>query len=237
MNIRNLNLKQLYQAFRIRKHGASALRGTVHLVALFFAMVLLMPTSVMANDEPTARIFSLDDFSRVAGAKGTIERSDTEICLGVVTRGLPPGAYTMWGIAFDSPGDCVYGGGMGNPPLPGVCGVGDDDVAATMATGQWMGAFLVGPDGRGHLSSCVELGAPRLAGFLQLLFGDGMDNPGAEIHGVIRSHGEALYDDPALLGYQLTNVLGGCNFGPPGPWNGPNADCEDMQLVIWPAAR
>ena len=197
-----------------------------------FLVFLLIPTSLIAGGDRTARVFSLADLSRVAGASGTITRSDTEICLGVETWDLPPGAYTVWGIGFDSPGDCTHGG-EGIPPLPGSCGVGDDSDENTQPTGQWVGAFLVGPDGRGHLSSCVVLGSPRLDGDFQLLFGDGIDNPGAEIHGVIRSHGEALYDDPALLGYQLTNVLGGCNFGPPGPWNGPNDDCEDMQLVIW----
>lgn len=227
-----MNLKQLYRAIRTRKHNTTALVGVLPCVALFAATVLLTPTALIADDNNTARVFSLADLSRVAGARGTIERSDTEICLGVVTSGLPPGAYTMWGIAFDNPGNCTHGGG-GIPPLPGSCGMGDDFDEATEPTGQWMGAFLVGPDGRGHLSHCVELGAPRLDGFLQLLFGDGVDNPGAEIHGIIRSHGEALYDDPEILGYQLTNVLGGCNFGPPGPWNGPNDDCEDMQLVIW----
>jgi hypothetical protein len=197
-----------------------------------FLVFLLIPTSLIADGDRTARVFSLADLSRVEGARGTIERSDTEICLGVVTRGLPPGAYTLWGIAFDSPGDCTHGG-EDIPPLPGNCGLGDDADGATEPTGQWVGAFLVGPDGRGHLSSCIELGAPRLDGFLQLLYGDGVDNPGAEIHGIIRSHGEALYDDPEMLGYQLTNVVGGCTVGPSGPWNGPNDDCEDMQLVIW----
>jgi hypothetical protein len=229
-----MNLKQIYQTVRTRIHDAPALVGAIPCVALFVVVVLLMPISLIADDEPTARVFSLDDFSRVAGARGTIERSENEICLGVVTRGLPPGAYTLWGIAFDSPGDCTHGGGEDIPPLPGSCGVGDDGVAATEATGQWMGAFLVGPDGRGHLSSCVELGSPPG----QVLFGDGMDNPGAEIHGIIKSHGAALYGDPELLGLQLTHVVGGC-FGPPPPPDGPggpNTDCADLQLVIWVAA-
>lgn len=227
------NMKQLYRTIRTRKYNTAAWVGALPCVALFIAMVLLMPTSLIADDERIARVFNFDDLSRVAGARGTIERSDNEICLGVVTRGLPPGAYTLWGIAFDSPDDCTHGG-EDIPPLPGRCGPGDDSPAAreaTEATGQWMGAFLVGPDGRGHLSSCVELGNPRLDGSGQLLFGDGMDNPGAEIHGIIKSHGEALYDDPELLGWQLTHVAGGCG----GPGGGTNV-CEDLQLVIWVAA-
>jgi hypothetical protein len=194
-----------------------------------FLVFLLIPTSLIAGDNNTARVFSLADLTRVAGARGTIERSDTDICLGVVTRGLPPGAYTMWGIAFDSPGDCTHGGG-GTPPLPGLCGPGDDGDAATEPTGQWMGAFLVGPDGRGHVSHCAELGSPPG----QVLFGDGLDNPGAEIHGIIRSHGEALYGDPEMLGLQLTHVAGAC-VGPPPPPAGPGGtnDCADLQLVIW----
>lgn len=231
-----MNLKQLYRTIRTRKRNTVTLVGVLPCVALFAATLLLTPTALIAKPdkdnaggEQTARVFSLTDLSRVAGARGTIERSDTEVCLGVMTRGLPPGAYTMWGIAFDSPDDCTHGG-EDTPPLPGSCGPGDDGDANTEPTGQWMGAFLVGPDGRGHLSSCIELGSPPG----QVLFGDGLDNPGAEIHGIIRSHGAALYGNLELLGLQLTHVAGACS-GPPPPPDGPGGsnDCSDQQLVIW----
>jgi hypothetical protein len=195
-------------------------RRIVLVAALLAIIVGAVSGPLLAGGSPTARVFSLADFSRVAGARGTIHRSADAMCLEVKTRNLPPGAYTLWGIGFDNPDGCEFGGGGLTPPLPGECGPGDDGNPNAEPFGQWVAAFIVGPNGKGHLNACIEPGAPSG----QLLFGDGLDNPGAEIHGILRGHGEALYADPLNLGLQLTHVAGGCNIT--------NA-CNDEQLVIY----
>ncbi len=200
------------------------------LVAALAIIVGAVSGPLLAGGSPTARVFSLADLSRIPGGRGTIHRSADSVCLEVTTKKLPPGAYTLWGIGFDNPDGCTFGGG-GTPPLPGKCGVGDDANPAAEPFGQWVAAFIVGPNGKGHLNACIEPGAPGG----QVLFGDGLDNPDAEIHGILRGHGDPLYGDPMLLGLQLTHVFGGCSNVPPGvpsPPGGPNV-CNDEQLVIY----
>lgn len=63
----------------------------------------------------------------------------------------------------------------------------------------------------------------------QLIVGDGIleDPRGAEIHLVLRTHGEAI---PGLVGYQLTTFNAGCTTAPPA-LQGPNT-CMNLQAAI-----
>jgi hypothetical protein len=120
------------------------------------------------------------------------------------TNGLYAGAYTNWWIVFNNPGECTY-------PIPAIgaaCGPdGDDpgdfgnpDVGASVlyATGN-----VVDEDGEGGFAAHLKMGDTDGA-----LFGPGLKYPrGAEIHIVVRHHGEVI---PSMMPAQIMTVGGGC---------------------------
>lgn len=173
------------------------------------------------------RVFDLSDFSHIPGAKATINRMADSICFEVSTHSLPEGAYSVWVQGFDNPDACEFGGKSMSPPaqqppLPGSCGMGDIPDPATQAFNQWASAFLVGPNGHGMVDFCAEVGAEP-PGFV--LSGDGLENPNAELHLILRGHGRALYENATELGLQLTVPSGGCAI---------TGACGNFQVAIFP---
>lgn len=178
----------------------------------------------IAQHEP---IWSVATKTRVEHAGAELTRSADGLCVKATTRGLPEGAYTVWWVIYNYPSQC-------NNPAPytgAVCGVTDFANTAVRATAMWAEGKLVGPDGRADISACVNKG--EITGeILDLGTKEGLLNPrGAEIQMIVHWHGPGHFDEPALLGEQLTHFLGACQdvggVTPP--------DCKDMQQIVFPA--
>jgi hypothetical protein len=154
------------------------------------------------------------------------------------TSELDPGAaYTVWWVVFNNPGDCVAGmpfsscgegdifetdedGNLiledGNPILQvnendGTFGTPGVNVSALFATGH-----VVGKNGVGNFGAGLREGTTSGA-----LFGPGLvDAQGAEIHLIVRSHGELI---PGMVKKQISTEPGGCEVN----------DCVDQQFAVF----
>ena len=143
---------------------------------------------------------------------GTLVRTGSGVSANLHTTDLPAGAYTVWWIIFNNPGECATdcnGSDLGNPDVGG---------SVARATGK-----VVGPDGKGNFSAHLNVGDTSEA-----LFGPGLtDSLGAEIHMVIRYHGPVV---AANMPAQINSVGGGC-VGSGGDFE---FGCYDPQAVAFP---
>lgn len=149
----------------------------------------------------------------VSNSSAKLIRGDRRIWVRVKTERLPPGAYTNWFIIFNNPGACNGG-----------CGADDFGNPDVMASGFWATGEIVGDSGKATFRAHAEEGNLPPGGDNVVLFGDGLtDAENAEVHYIIRFHGQAS-DDPTELERQLTTVDGGCRAFP----------CYDPQSVVFP---
>lgn len=155
--------------------------------------------------------------------KGTLKRSHEGVLMTIETTNLGPyGAYSIWWVVFNNPGACGDDGcsdaDFGNPEV---------DASVLNATGRsadhygnaTFSAFL--PAGQIHTNPAS--GAVRHA------FGPGLqDARGAEIHAVVRCHGETT-GNPEQISTLFADCIADDGFG--------NEVCFDAQAVVFPLPR
>jgi hypothetical protein len=133
----------------------------------------------------------------VQGAGSQLTRTEDGVFMTLHASGLEPGTVaTAWWVFFNDPKRCADGNctpaDLSNP---------DAQPSLLIAAGR-----VVGPDGT------ADFGAYRAVGDTTgAVLGPGLLSPfRAEIHLVVRTHGPARLDDPAVLQEQLTAFNGGC---------------------------
>lgn len=130
----------------------------------------------------------------------TLKRGTDWIQTNIRTSGLPPGAYTVWWVVFDTPAGCIDGcdpDDLFNP---------DAHASVFWATGGIVHEGRVGSFQARHQIG-DDLGEPGI----QHILGDGSIDPTrAEIHNVIKYHGPASGDAAALYD-QTHTLMGGCS--------------------------
>lgn len=159
------------------------------------------------------------DASIVGGSSSQLVRRPDSIRVHVSTSDLDAGAtYTVWWVIFNNPEQCLEG-----------CGL--DDIidparrAATQVAVGFAAGHVVGQNGKGLFSARLAVG--DLSGFGgggDLMppppLGPGLLDPmGAEVHLVIRTHGQQI---PTLVDEQIRSFDGGCSFNM----------CADQQFSV-----
>ena len=182
---------------------AALIVGT--LAALSGISASAAPAQSSTND---VQLFS--DDSVVAGASSTLVRTRNGVSIQLSTSGLEPGAtYTVWMVVFNNPAACS----------DGVCGEDDvlpppGNVAAEVAVARVSGRVITA-SGAANFGGRLNVGAMS-----EVLFGPGLTDPmTAEIHLIVRSHGEKI---PGLVDNQIHEVGGGCEINV----------CEDVQFSV-----
>ena len=182
---------------------AVAMVGTLATLSVISASAA--PAQSSTND---VQLFS--DDSVVAGASSTLLRTRNGVSIQLNTSGLEPGAaYTVWMVVFNNPAACS----------DGVCGEDDvlpppGNVAAEVAVVRVSGR-VIAPSGAAHFGGRLNVGAMS-----EVLFGPGLTDPmTAEIHLIVRSHGEKV---PGLVDNQIHEVGGACEINV----------CEDVQFSV-----
>ena len=141
------------------------------------------------------------------------------------SRGLTPGhAYTVWWVVFNNPSECVDGCFLDEiTQAQEAAADPNDDIDPPPSEVSVLYADGAIANRRGRATFRAELEELDLTG--PVLFGPGLTNAqGAEVHAVVRTHGEAS-DDPDILNEQLTTFNGGC----------PPNTCVDIQVGVFPS--
>jgi len=150
---------------------------------------------------------------------GTLSRTAQDIAFEITATDLVPGhAYSMWWIVFEKPQFCEDGC---NGP----------DLANRLVRGSVFNGGGAEANWKGEATFADAV--PRHdTGDRFVVTGGGIKNTlKAEIHLVIKSHGEAEAD-PADLLLQTTTPGAFCNL-PVGPAQGPPG-CKDVGAVVFP---
>ena len=161
---------------------------------------------VSAKANLPSKVLDAADGTTVWGS-ATINRNKNGVTVNVKTSGLTRGdAYTLWVVAFNDPGKCIDG--CNGPDL----GRANGDVM--YGTGH-----VVGGNGKANFSAHISVGDVGD-------FDTGIIDPlTAEIHIVVRTHGEAI---PGMIDEQIHTFLGGgCTF------QSEDDACVDEQFAIF----
>ena len=236
---------------------AGGLAGLLVLTAALAAAQRIETSRVYAEipGDPLFRVFS----TPVPGSNATLKRDSNGVDVAIDSSQLPEGAYTLWIRVFNRPDLCTGGEGVegslcsrGADIAPSPVPCVPDEQGQSSCSVFWIASFFVGPDGKTHLSARVNknewrgfviLGADVAGTAKQALW----NLPGAELHFVLRFHGQqALPKGPIFpgdpisiegeadlfrLGRQITRVSGNCE-GLPGDL--PPETCFDAQLAFFP---
>lgn len=192
-------------------------------------VLLLQPSTTEAKDKKPKQQLSVSEMitpggdPTVVGASRLL-RSEQELSMTISTTGLTGGnAHTIWWAIFNNPKKCATKNLCGSADLPSPFGDADAKHVAKVGTSVVNATgLIVGADGVGNFSASLKQGVPPAG--LHVLFGPGLKNAqGAEVHLVVRDHGEPILN---TVGAQTSRANGGC-----GPDGGPN-DCMNVQASI-----
>ena len=198
--------------------------STILLTVLSSALALAFSGAAQAQTSHADVItfFNPDDTpadGHVTG-KAKLKRDKSGVTVNIQTSELGPGnGYTVWWIIFNNPGECAgecMGPDLGNPAVEGSVMNATGRVADHYGNVEFT-AFL--PVGFMHTEPP--------SGNVRQVFGPGLQNvDGAEIHMVIRCHGEWSGNFE-----QISTLLGDCDndASPTG--------CYDAQAAAFPRPR
>lgn len=145
------------------------------------------------------------EFPASAGSFSKLTRTPGFIEYTIQTDGLPTGAYTVWIVVINKPGEC----------LASPCSDVDvfERTAEVDASIFWSAGNVVDTSGKGFFKAHIEKGYFP-ADVDQIGWpGTGLHNTmGGEFHLIIKYHGLAS-GDPEVLHEQLYTLLGSCDAG------------------------
>lgn len=177
------------------------------LTVVSMLLAVIAPASAEAADQQTSVVnwhpqqASQGNTGTVAGASGSVVRTDNGVSYKINTSGLVPGnAYTVWLVVINNPGFCA-----GSP-----CTAGEILNAASNSQVTYGGGHVAGGSGKGTFAGHVSEGA--LSGWLpdRAL----IDARTADIHLVLNDHGPAL---PEFMPGMIKTYRGGCSDSSPFP--------------------
>lgn len=186
-------------------------------VAALIVIALALPALLFTQGQ-RADVQPFEEGAAITGTSG-ISRGSEAVSIWARTEGLTPGhVVTMWFLIFNNPSGCATspctGGDLGNEAAEGSVIYAD--------------GAIVGGNGIAHHAGRRNYGYNGI-----VLFGDGLTTANAEIHIVLRSHGEQL---TGMVASQMTTLNGGCapSAGFDDSINGiagPNV-CDDIAFAI-----
>ena len=207
---------------------------SLFVVFIFIALTLLVPAVAQAhgtNPSVSPMYTFPPPGEQVMGGQSQLRRTHSLVDYHINTRQLTPGnAFTVWAVIFNNPEHCTDSMcgeddifNLDGTPIfnPGDNTFGTPKVRVSAI---WAGSGSIATNGGvGNFMGTINEGPPPG----QLLFGDyALENAeGAEIHLLLRDHGEAS-ENPATLEAQLTTYQGGCGPAPV------FAGCADVQFSV-----
>lgn len=212
-------------------------RLTIVLTAVALVAFTAAPASAQPDKQATDVLAFDEDLTKVGDA--TLVRSGRGVVAHVKAHNIPAGVYTLWWVVWNTPEGCATPFQCLEPDLF------DPEGDTGLAIGYGGGA-VVGPGGNLSLSAQLKEGR-ALEGFPYAEFGaigvsltetTLVDSEHAEIHLVLRTHGELI---PGMVWSQRSTFNGGCVYEPPisasdPAWGVPGANaCSDEYFAIFPS--
>jgi len=198
----------------MRKNWVRNLRNFLTLAAMTTAVFIYAADaqSERSGNVKTsiAKVTAFGTSTVIPAAGSTVTRNNAAAYWNISTSSLPQGeVVTLWVAIFNYPFYC-------DQTAPG-CEPSDLNNPMVDGSLQYGGGAVVGANGRADFSGYLAVGDNT--GFFILPPFPNMPNPapglvntkGADIHFVIRKHGQAS-SDPATLQAQLSSFTGGCNI-------------------------
>jgi len=184
------------------------------LLTSLFAVNLILPSTVFGGPPQSSDVYAplgcLPDNCNDVGDSQLV-RTPNGVSMNLQTTELDAGAaYTVWWIIFNNPEYC-----QSTPCGPGdlLPNGGDPMVDSSVV---WATGHVIGGTGAATFAAHLQVDKPKG----QVLFGNGLQNAqGAEIHLVVRSHGQPI---PGQVDEQISTFEGGCDVNV----------CEDQQFTI-----
>lgn len=169
------------------------------------------------------------------GGKAKLLRGADYVQVNIHTTGLPPGAYTTWWAIINETDECVPSADPDFPDIVGYCGFDElfDIGGPSMSSVFWSTGRIVQSNGVGNFQDRTDMGEASGESGTQHLWGPGLTNPkGAMVISIIKYHG-APSDDPDVLYDQTHTLLGSCDQGVNGFFDGQVIQCFDPQWAIF----
>ena len=171
-----------------------------------------------SNQVSSSSVYSFADFSEIPDTYSTLTRSDNGVAMELRTIGLDSDAvYTVWWVVFNTPQGCSEA--CNEDDIFDVDGNVSPNLDANISI-LWATGGLASSNGEGTFSAYLPEGRP----LGEVVFGPGLqDTQGAEIHLVLRTHGEV---DTSRLYTQLNS------FEAPPALGGTCEACQDHQFAV-----
>lgn len=191
----------------------SARRLAAAVLSVGFVVALTAPAQASPRSGE-ASVHRFSDLSTIDGAASSLWRQASGVTATVRTRELAAGhAVTLWWVVFNDPSEC----NDSSESLGSQCGPGDlppfgsDDSAVTSLL--YAAGHVVGEAGGATFAARLRVGDDTDA-----MWGPGLIDPaGAEIHLVVRDHGEKRPGDTD----DAIRSFGACN-----------PECNDIQFTM-----
>lgn len=183
---------------RSRAASGPIRRGGLILAAALAAAVAALPAQAGPALRSVSPVVLFMTTTEVPGAWSALVRNDGGVAATFHSSGLAPGsAATLWWVFFNNPAACVDG-----------CNLPDLFVPAAQASVQFAAGHVIGGGGTASYGSYSTEGDTSGCAAPTLPCTGLLDARAAEVHLVVRTHGQAL---PGVIEEQISSFNGRCN--------------------------
>jgi hypothetical protein len=180
-----------------RKGRLEAVRSII-LLAVAAALLIVGVAQAAPAERSVSPVTLFMTTTVVPEAWSALVRNDNGVAATVNTSGLAPGsAATLWWVFFNNPAACV--GGCDGPDLANP---------AVQGSVQFAAGHVIGGAGVANYGTYITEGDTSGCAAPSLPCNGLLDSRAAEVHLIIRTHGQAL---PGLIDEQIHSFNGGCN--------------------------
>jgi hypothetical protein len=183
---------------RSRAASGPIRRGGLLLAAALAAAIAVLPAHAGPAVRTVSPVVLFMTTTEVPGAWSALVRNDHGLAATFHSTGLAPGSTaTLWWVFFNNPTACVD-----------ECNLPDLFVPSARASVQFASGHVIGGSGIAKYGAYISEGDISGCAAPSLPCNGLIDSRTAEVHLVVRTHGQAL---PGAIDEQISSFNGGCN--------------------------
>jgi hypothetical protein len=183
---------------RSRAASGRIRRGGLLLAAAVAVAIAALPAHAGPAVRTVSPVVLFMTTTDVPDAWSALVRNDDGVAATFHSTGLAPGSTaTLWWVFFNNPAACVDG-----------CNLPDLANPAVRASVQFAAGHVIGGGGTANYGAYITEGDTSGCAVPSLPCNGLLDSRAAEVHLVVRTHGQAL---PGAIDEQISSFNGGCN--------------------------